>query len=289
MKIKYVQLESQAFFTDLDFVTMSPAERGVYCTLLLHLYCNGGKCRLDPGALGRLCNCEEFEEVWERIAKKFQTRKDVIRHKRVSRELQRAKRFTQHQRTAGLASAKKRQPRFSPGSTTATAAAEPTKRKGNEKEKESEELTNTNTSQLALSSSSSVRPVAGTHPPNFTLGITAGSASGVEGAESLGAIIERLGISAEAAAKADDMGAADQTLGLHFHQALISIIRPRTRSDRTCFRNVADWLTRRRAEGRFTDDTFTMALGFAKEAKTARNPAAAFMALLKKELRYPNG
>ena len=30
MKIKFVQLESQAFLTDLDFITMSAAERGVF-------------------------------------------------------------------------------------------------------------------------------------------------------------------------------------------------------------------------------------------------------------------
>ena len=74
MKIKFVQLESQAFFTDLDFVTMSAAERGVYCTLLLHLYCNSGRCEFDSQALARLCNCDDFEKVWEKIAKKFQTR-----------------------------------------------------------------------------------------------------------------------------------------------------------------------------------------------------------------------
>ena len=56
MKIRLVQLESQAFFTDLDFITMSAGERGVYCTLLLHLYCNAGTCEFDPHALARLCN-----------------------------------------------------------------------------------------------------------------------------------------------------------------------------------------------------------------------------------------
>ncbi len=293
MKIRYVQLESQAFLMDLDFLTMTPAERGVYCTLVLHLYCKGGKCELDPAALARLCNCRNFEKLWKKIAKKFQIREGVIRHKRVSKELRRAKRFAQRQRIAGLASAKKRQRRFSHGSTTATTAVEPTKRKGKVNEKESKALTNSNTFEQAPSSSSSVSASGGVaglaqsrrHP----------SVSGVEGAESIGAIVQRLGIGAEAAAKTSgpiehrgvDPAAAGQ--GLHFHQALINIIGPRTRSDRTCFRNVANWLTRRCAEGRFTEDTFAMVLGFAEEAKTARNPAAAFMALLKKELRYPNG
>jgi hypothetical protein len=34
MKTKYVQLESSAFLTDLDFVAMTLEERGLYCTLI---------------------------------------------------------------------------------------------------------------------------------------------------------------------------------------------------------------------------------------------------------------
>jgi len=71
MKIKFVQLESQAFFTYLDFITMSAAERGAYCTPLLHLCCNAGRREFDPLAVARLCNCDDFEKVWEKIAKKI--------------------------------------------------------------------------------------------------------------------------------------------------------------------------------------------------------------------------
>ncbi len=42
MKIKYVQLDSSAFFTDLDFIAMTLEERGAYLTLILYLYCNNG-------------------------------------------------------------------------------------------------------------------------------------------------------------------------------------------------------------------------------------------------------
>ena len=47
MKIRYVQLESQAFLMNLDFLTMTPAERGVCCMLILHLYCSDGKGELS--------------------------------------------------------------------------------------------------------------------------------------------------------------------------------------------------------------------------------------------------
>ncbi len=56
MKIKYVQLESSAFFTDLDFIAMTLEERGTYLTLILYLYCNDGKCKLDIPVLSQLCN-----------------------------------------------------------------------------------------------------------------------------------------------------------------------------------------------------------------------------------------
>ena len=123
MKIRYVQLESQAFLTDVDFVTMTPTERGAYCTLLLYLYCNEGRCELDPSALGRLCNCKNFEHIWENIGKKFQTRDGVIRHKRVGKELRRARRLLQSQRRSGLKGARKRWARHNDPNGEPTARA----------------------------------------------------------------------------------------------------------------------------------------------------------------------
>ncbi len=62
MKIKYVQLESDAFLTNIDFVQFTSAEWGVYCSLILLLTSNDGKCMFDPRALSRICNCESVEE-----------------------------------------------------------------------------------------------------------------------------------------------------------------------------------------------------------------------------------
>jgi hypothetical protein len=75
---------------------------------------------------------------------------------------------------------------------------------------------------------------------------------------------------------------------LYFNQHLTNIIRPKSQSDRTCFRNVTSWLTKGCAEGTFTQEIFARVLGLAEEAKTGRKPAAVFMALLKKELGYKN-
>jgi hypothetical protein len=87
MKIRLVRLESDVFLIDMDFVQSSSAERGVYYSLILLLTCNDGKCRFDPSALSRMCSAEspeDSERIWERISEKFQTRDDVIRHKRVT-------------------------------------------------------------------------------------------------------------------------------------------------------------------------------------------------------------
>ena len=51
MKVKYVQLESEPFLTDLYYIRMSPAERGLYCSLIFFLNSNDSKCKLDPPAL----------------------------------------------------------------------------------------------------------------------------------------------------------------------------------------------------------------------------------------------
>lgn len=235
MKIKYVQLESDAFLTDIDFVQFTPAERGVYCSLILLLTSNDGKCEFDPRALSRMCNCisvEEFEKIWERISKKFQLRKGVIRHKRVTQELGRAKKLLQAKRRGGLSTAKKRWHSSRTANSTATAK----ETKGNVNVKVSEDFTNTNTTDLSASSSDSLR--------------------------------------------------TEQLRGLHFNDALSRLIPPASRSDRTCFRNVTNWLVEGCATGKFNAEIFERVLDYAKQARQGKKPAAVFMAILKEELGY---
>lgn len=235
MKIKYVQLESDAFLTDIDFVQFTPAKRGVYCSLILLLTSNDGKCMFEPPALSRMCNCqsvEEFEKIWERISKKFQLSKGVIRHKRVTQELGRAKKLLQAKRRGGLSTAKKRW--HSGGTANSTAIAKETK--GNVNVKVSKDLTNTNTADRSASFSDSLR--------------------------------------------------TEQLKSLHFSDALSRIIPPAGRSDRTCFRNVTNWLVEGCASGRYTGEIFERVLDYAKQARQGKKPAAVFMAILKQELGY---
>ena len=103
-------MESEAFLTDLDFIAMTLEERGAYFTLILYLYSNKGKCEFDISILSKLCNKnpKAFEKIWRNISKKFQTRGGVIKHKRVTKELKRAKKFRQAKSKAGLKGANKR-------------------------------------------------------------------------------------------------------------------------------------------------------------------------------------
>ena len=64
--INYVSLDSKSFVSDAAFQAMNAETRGVYCTLIFYLYANGGSIAFDPLALGRLCNCDDFEKVWEK-------------------------------------------------------------------------------------------------------------------------------------------------------------------------------------------------------------------------------
>ena len=157
MKIKYVQLESDAFLTDLDFIRMTSAERGLYCSLIFFLNSNNGKCEFDPATLSKLCNCrneKEFEILWQKIEKKFRIRNGTLKHKRVTKELNRVKKFRQACKQAGLRGANKRWH----GHGDPNSEAMTKERKGNVIEKEREDNTsNTNTNNSLSSSSNSAR------------------------------------------------------------------------------------------------------------------------------------
>lgn len=101
-KIQYVSLESGAFLSDLIFQAMNAEERGVYCSLIFYLYENNGRLPLDFATLGHLCNCQNFEKVWEFIRQKFLVRKNIISHKRVIAELEKARQFLQGQSEKGV-------------------------------------------------------------------------------------------------------------------------------------------------------------------------------------------
>lgn len=101
--IKYVQLEPDAFLSDLDFQVMTDRQRGIYFSLILYLYRNGGKIPNNAQALLKLCSscASTFTDDWSAIKHKFQVTETEIRHKRVSEELEKAFNLYENRRKAG--------------------------------------------------------------------------------------------------------------------------------------------------------------------------------------------
>ena len=106
--LQYVQIQPSLDLLDVRFQMMSPAERGVYWTIKLYLYANGGRCPLDEAMLGKVTGCENFIEVWEKISAAFVIKDDTIRHKVVTKDLRKARKCLQGRRRAGLIGAQKR-------------------------------------------------------------------------------------------------------------------------------------------------------------------------------------
>ena len=91
-EIRHVSLTPGDFLDDGDFVAWTPDLRGVYWTLILFLYRNGGKLRDDPDRLKVLCNWtgEGWKSAYQVVRAKMQVRRGFITHKRVTKELARA-------------------------------------------------------------------------------------------------------------------------------------------------------------------------------------------------------
>jgi len=88
-QIKYVQLEPDAFLSDIDFQLMTAEERGCYWTIILYLYRNNGKLKYDPKSLPDLCKVKS-EFALNKVLSKFQKRHGYLTHKRVNKEIQKA-------------------------------------------------------------------------------------------------------------------------------------------------------------------------------------------------------
>ena len=223
--LQYVQIQPSQDLLDVRFQMMSPAERGVYWTIKLYLYANGGKCPLDEAMLAKVTDCENFAEVWEKVRPAFVIKDGTIKHKVVTKDLRKAKKCLQGRRRAGLIGAQKRWQ-----SHSKSIAKE---RKVNVKISK-DKYSNSNASSISSLDSSST------------------SFFGDE---------------------------------LRFYDLVTAKLRPRSRSDRTCIRQVAAWL--RYTAGKTGDvGLFQRGRALVDEAASANKPMAAFMAIVKSELGY---
>jgi len=262
-KIKYVQLEPAEVLLDFHKSRMTAEQFGCYWLIMMNLYCDDGKLDFNLKEFSLLCNCtENFEMVWKKIKSKFQKTSGKIRHKRVTSELHRAKRFIQHQRSAGLRGAKKRWQAYSEINGDSIAKES----KGNEREvKESKD--NRNEVKKNQTCSGPVDTV-------FSSALTS---------------ITARPASPKTASRGGSVPAPGSLLSqqLRFYDKLKEIIRPASESDLTCFHRLSQWLVKEITFKRFNEHIFGRVLDMARESATgSRNPAAVFMSRLKKELNY---
>jgi len=106
MKVKYVQLEPGAYPADHEWQAMTPQERGNYHSIIVFLGCSGGKLPNDVERLRLLCNDSEknFQSFWQKYRHKFQHNNGEIKHKRVTKEIAKARKNISQKRLAGIAS-----------------------------------------------------------------------------------------------------------------------------------------------------------------------------------------
>lgn len=110
VKVKWIQLEPAEYPADDDWGAMTPEDRGCYHSLIVYLGCSGGTLPNDRSALRILCNANEevFETFWKKYSRKFIVKDGNIKHKRVSREIRKARKYLLQKSLAGKASGKAR-------------------------------------------------------------------------------------------------------------------------------------------------------------------------------------
>jgi len=297
--IRFVQLEPAAFLSDVDVQMWNATEVGCYWLILLYLYTNNGRVPNDQKGLSRICRYpRNFVRIWNKIAHKFVVAGAFLCNKRVDRELQAAlSRYTQTH-LAGVKSAKKRWGRYN-GVTDSVTTKES---KGNVIEEK--EIKTSNSKHGGENTYEDIHRTAD-KDTNTISKINSSSSTSVRNKEnpfqrSLEAIKNRTVARASSPCNhgqdgrateqtcnhGQDGRATEQTRVLQFSEKLNALIHPRTQSDRTCFRKVANFFAGQIVSGKCGAEVYTRALHFAEEAAKGRNPAACFMALVKKELNY---
>jgi uncharacterized protein YdaU (DUF1376 family) len=261
-KIQYVSLESGAFISDLIFQAMTAEERGVYCTLIFYLYQNNGRLPFDIESFKHLCNCENFAKVWEFVKQKFIIKNGRVFHKRVSKELDRAKKLSQVQSEKGVKGMKSR---WSNDNTAITEKLPDNNQAKESKAKPSEEKIRKNIDSNVSAIAKDLLPSADKKPPS-----------------SIASQIQSL--------KSSIRHDVDPTNMVIFYDKLANTFGGRTPSDTTALRNLVRWVQDSVSGLVFNKDIYQRILDMAADSKNgnSRKPIAVFFAQVKKDLGYKN-
>lgn len=276
-KIRYVFLDYDKFLYDYEFIKMKPIERGIYWTLILQLYSSGGYLELNEKVY-RMCNCtkKQFENAWKTIGSKFSRKKNKIFHKKVIKELAIARSRSQMLSDKGLRGANARWRK------NAQTMLWQSTGNANENEKRSEMNENMNMKRIEKNETRQQD----------------GCANGIDSANkkedsSISSVsrgnFSRFSNSAHSSSHTAEQETTIKNIEIAritFLDRLNHILAVRTRSDRTAFNNICDFLADGCRCGKFNMEIFDRAIDLAKEAKGGQNPNALFMSLVQKELGY---
>ena len=299
--LRFVQFQPDKDLLDINFLSMTPEQRGVYWSIKLYLYCNNGRCPHDFEKLKVITNCADVEKVFEKIKNNFVIKNSQIQHKNVNTDLRIVKKFIRDKRKAGLASAKARATALQQCSNTPPTTESNVKESkvnnsnsntsstietvNNSKQHTADE-NSSSTSELAIKNSDSVSDSLRTTTPACGRTHEDRPCDVVSTSPDVSVKKEKNALPAGPySAVADSLKVKEQKFALLTHE----LFKPRTRSDRTCLRNAAAFV-RYQAAKIGDEDLFNTAFALAQEAKkTGKKPMAMFMALMKTELGYRKG
>ena len=108
MKAPAFQFYASDFLSDINVVTMSMSQRGIYITLIAHEWLEG-KLPADVSTLKRLCgNPENWESDWEKVSTCFKERDGYIYNSRLESEREKLSAYRERMSQAGKKGANKR-------------------------------------------------------------------------------------------------------------------------------------------------------------------------------------
>jgi uncharacterized protein YdaU (DUF1376 family) len=289
-KIRYVSLEPRAFLTDLDFLSMTAEEKGVYFSIILCLYDNNGYLDMDKERINRVCNCPNFENVFEKIKHKFRIKDGKISHKRVLRELKRARQIAQLHSANGVKGNEIRWKNHPTGNPSAIAQQSQSNRIKRSEEKRSEvKRREGKRSEDKKSSEERNEEAYYASPSDSSNGSSQRLASQWHGLPRRATHLAQQAARGITAKMAVPPIPRDLTMKIvNFNDELCRIFPKRTPSDTSSIRNLANWVRDRIRLGLFQDKIIGNVLTIARDSKKgkSRKPIAVFYARLKKELNY---
>jgi len=263
-KISFIALYPSEFLSDL--LLMPALARGVYISIILKIYNDGGRILYDVNQLANLCGLtvKEFEKAFEQIRHKFRTKKrpnkTELSHKRCTIEINKARKRMQVGQTAGLMSAQKRK-------NSVNVNATPVEHQLNSCSTTRRDQTETRQDKTRPETYS--RAIPDIQPPTGPMANT----------------MKKVFDSFQNSCPSSDSASAKDSVSVEM--ALRQVMAPKTASDLSALRNFAGWCASEVLAGHRSMEFYKRAVDLAVEARQkGRNRFAYFFNLARREFGY---